>query len=142
MRYGAAFVLLAYADRAEGRHRGKRDRGWTKPGSCSSHAIGDAAAGLYRDEADPQWHFSPYRGQNANMHLCEAMIAAYEASGGAHFLNRAFALAHNITRRQAAKTGGLIWETLQRRLARSTGTITATTPKNLFRPVGDSNPAI
>jgi len=38
----------------------------------------DADAGLYRDEADANWHFSNYRGQNANMHMCEAMLTAFE----------------------------------------------------------------
>lgn len=38
----------------------------------------DADAGLYRDDADPAWHFSGYRGQNSNMHLCEALLAAHQ----------------------------------------------------------------
>ena len=47
----------------------------------------DVQAGLYRDEADPDWRFSAYRGQNANMHLCEAMLAAYQASDEPHYLH-------------------------------------------------------
>jgi glucose-6-phosphate isomerase len=53
---------------------------------------------------------SPYRGQNANMHACEAMIAAFEATQDARYLQRAEALAHGITVRLAAATGGDIWE--------------------------------
>ncbi len=58
----------------------------------------------YRDEADAHWRFSPYRGQHANMHLCEAMIAAHQATGEAR------SLADHVTRRQARLAGGLVWE--------------------------------
>ena len=85
--YGVAFVLLAYAtarkagiDEAavDGRNLG-----------AARDALLGRRAGLYRDEADADWHFSDYRGQNANMHMCEAMLAAYEASGEARYLDRA-----------------------------------------------------
>ena len=33
---------------------------------------------VQNDEADADWNFSTYRGQNANMHLCEAMLAAFD----------------------------------------------------------------
>ena len=37
---------------------------------------------LYVDEISPDWReVSPYRGQNANMHMCEALLAAFEATG-------------------------------------------------------------
>src|SRR5690606_33053822 len=70
----------------------------------------DGDDGLYRDEADRDWQFSGYRGQNANMHQCEALIAAFEASGEARYLDRALLLADHMTRRQAALAGGLVWE--------------------------------
>jgi mannose/cellobiose epimerase-like protein (N-acyl-D-glucosamine 2-epimerase family) len=35
------------------------------------------------------------------MHACEAMLAAFEATGEARYLHRAETLAHNITVRQA-----------------------------------------
>src|SRR3546814_13519375 len=57
-------------------------------------------------EADAHWQVSKYRGQNANMHACEALLAAYEATGAAHFLERAATLAEHMTRRQAALAGG------------------------------------
>jgi mannose/cellobiose epimerase-like protein (N-acyl-D-glucosamine 2-epimerase family) len=53
---------------------------------------------------------APYRGQNANMHACEAMLAAYEATQEIRYLDRAELLAHNITRRQSALAGGVMWE--------------------------------
>ena len=47
-------------------------------------------AGLYADEANRDWsRLRPYRGQNANMHMCEAMLAAYEATAEARYLDRA-----------------------------------------------------
>ena len=107
--YGAAFVLLAYATAAKAGINEARswiDETW----QLLETRYWDGDAGLYRDEADPHWRFTGYRGQNANMHLCEAMIAAYEATRDTRFLDRAFTLAHNITHRQAAKAGGLIWE--------------------------------
>jgi mannose/cellobiose epimerase-like protein (N-acyl-D-glucosamine 2-epimerase family) len=67
--------------------------------------------GLYADEASADWAvLAPYRGQNANMHMCEALIAAFEASGEDRNLRRAETLARHVTVRQAALAGGLVWE--------------------------------
>jgi len=106
--YGMAFVLLACASaRKAGIDTGAwMDEVWDV---LETH-VWDAGAGLYRDEAAPGWRFSAYRGQNANMHLCEALIAAFEASGDARYLDRALLLADHMTRRQAALAGGLVWE--------------------------------
>jgi mannose/cellobiose epimerase-like protein (N-acyl-D-glucosamine 2-epimerase family) len=67
--------------------------------------------GLFADEATGDWAtLFPYRGQNANMHSCEALIAAYEATGNVEYLQRASVIARNITVRQARLADGLIWE--------------------------------
>jgi mannose/cellobiose epimerase-like protein (N-acyl-D-glucosamine 2-epimerase family) len=107
--YGVAFVLLAYAT--------ARKAGITEAAAWMEETwqlleqrYWDADAGLYRDEADADWHFSGYRGQNANMHMCEAMLVAYQASDEPRYLERALTLADHITRRQAAKADGLVWE--------------------------------
>lgn len=107
--YGVAFVLLAYASALKA---GVEDaRGWMdETWRLLEHRFWDEAAGLYRDEADADWNFSDYRGQNANMHMCEAMLAALEASGERRYLDRALLLADHMTRRQAARAGGLVWE--------------------------------
>ena len=47
------------------------------------------------------------------MHACEAMLAAFDATGQARYLDRAANLARNITVRQAALANGLIWEHYQ-----------------------------
>jgi mannose/cellobiose epimerase-like protein (N-acyl-D-glucosamine 2-epimerase family) len=108
--YGLAFVLLAYAHAS-------------MAGVEPAHAwIGETfdlmerhfwspADGLYADEAGPDWSVvSAYRGQNANMHACEALLAAFDATRNVRYLQRAQILAHNITVRQAGFADGLIWE--------------------------------
>jgi mannose/cellobiose epimerase-like protein (N-acyl-D-glucosamine 2-epimerase family) len=108
--YGLAFVLLAHAhalmagieEAAAGLHATfalMEQRFWQP-----QHK-------LYADEASPDWQqLSTYRGQNANMHACEAMLAAHEATGHAPFLERALLLAHGITQRLAVQADGLVWE--------------------------------
>ena len=107
--YGVAFVLLAYACGLKAGlepARGWMDETW----ELLETRYWEPAHGLYRDEADADWNFSGYRGQNANMHMCEAMLAAYEASGEARYLERALLLADHMTRRQAALANDLVWE--------------------------------
>ena len=107
--YGVAFVLLAYAS-AHKAGIAEAAAWMEETWQLLEQRYWDPAAGLYRDEADSDWRFSDYRGQNANMHMCEAMLAAYQASDDAHYLDRALLLAGNMTQRQAAKAGGLVWE--------------------------------
>lgn len=107
--YGLAFVLLAYAKAVQAGIT--QASPWlAETWDLLESRCWDAQYGLYRDEADAQWNFGPYRGQNANMHACEALLAAFEASGEARYLDRALLLADNLTRRQAALAGGLVWE--------------------------------
>lgn len=66
---------------------------------------------LYKDEWDAAWtSLSSYRGQNPNMHMCEAMLSAYEATGGEKYLEKAHLLAEGVTRKLAERSGGMIWE--------------------------------
>lgn len=46
----------------------------------------------------------PYRGQNANMHLTEAYLAAHQATGDEKYLTRAVRIAHGIAGRAADKS--------------------------------------
>ncbi len=67
--------------------------------------------GLYSDEISSDWSdVSEYRGQNANMHSCEALILAFEATGSQKYLDRALLIGKNICIRQAGLAEGLIWE--------------------------------
>jgi mannose/cellobiose epimerase-like protein (N-acyl-D-glucosamine 2-epimerase family) len=132
--YGAAFVLLAYSTALKAGIDEAApwiDETW----ELLEARFWDAQAGLYRDEADAQWRFSDYRGQNANMHMCEAMLAAYEATRQPRFLDRAFALADHMTRRQAAKAEGLVWEHYDREW-NVDWDYHRDDPKHLFRPWG------
>jgi mannose/cellobiose epimerase-like protein (N-acyl-D-glucosamine 2-epimerase family) len=107
--YGMAFVMLAYAHALKSGI--EEARGWLAETFDLAEAhFWEPAAGLYADEAAADWTLSPYRGQNANMHSCEAMISAYAASGEARYIERAETLARNITCRQAALANGLVWE--------------------------------
>jgi mannose/cellobiose epimerase-like protein (N-acyl-D-glucosamine 2-epimerase family) len=108
--YGLAFVLLAYSHAlAAGVEEA---RSWmAETYELMERHFWEPAHGLYADQASADWaSLLPYRGQNANMHACEALIAAWEASGERHYLRRAETLARNITVRQAGLADGRIWE--------------------------------
>lgn len=108
--YGLAFVLLAYAHALAagiGEARAYLDETF----DLMEQRFWEKDHGLYADQASGDWSvLDPYRGQNANMHACEAMLAAFEACGEIRYLRRAETLAHNITVRQAGLAGGMIWE--------------------------------
>ena len=132
--YGVAFVLLAYSTALKAgieEARAWMDETW----QLLEHRYWEAQYGLYRDEADANWNFSGYRGQNANMHMCEAMLAAFEASGEQRYLDRALTLADHMTRRQAAQAGGLVWEHYDTHW-NVDWTYHLDDPKHLFRPWG------
>ena len=107
--YGLAFVALAYA---KAFHAGVAEaEDWLdETWELMEQRFWDADHGLYADEADADWNLSDYRGQNANMHACEAWLAAYAATGKPRYLARAKLLAEHMIQRQAALTGGLVWE--------------------------------
>ncbi len=108
--YGLAFVLLAYAHALMAGVR--QARPWIgETFELMEQRFWSPQHGLYADEAAADWSvLSPYRGQNANMHSCEALLAAFDATGEARYLERAALVAHNITVRQAALAGGMVWE--------------------------------
>lgn len=107
--YGLAFVLLAHAHALRA-GVAEAEQGLVSTFELLERRFWDAGQGLYADEADAQWVLSGYRGQNANMHACEAMLAAHEATGQDRYLQRAALLADGICLRQAQRCGGLIWE--------------------------------
>jgi mannose/cellobiose epimerase-like protein (N-acyl-D-glucosamine 2-epimerase family) len=107
--YGLAFVLLAHAHALRIGISEAAD-GIAATFDLMEKLFWSEADGLYADEATPAGVVSPYRGQNANMHSCEALIAAFEATGEQRYLQRAELLGHNVTVRQAALADGWIWE--------------------------------
>jgi mannose/cellobiose epimerase-like protein (N-acyl-D-glucosamine 2-epimerase family) len=107
--YGLAFVLLAHAQALMAGIDEARP-GVAETFELMERRFWEPRHGLYADEADADWVLSPYRGQNANMHACEAMLAAHAATGEARYLERAETLAHNVTRRLDERAGGVLWE--------------------------------
>lgn len=132
--YGYAFVLLAYAT--------VKKAGiitTNEPLLVTFKLLNDAfwlpEHGLYADEISTEGKLSPYRGQNANMHLCEALIAAYEATQDRRFLSRATTIAENITFKQAKLSNGLVWEHFNEHFDIDWD-YNKDDPKNLYRPWG------
>lgn len=76
-----------------------------------------------------------YRGQNSNMHMCEALIAAYEATEEPRYLERAEALAETFARTLAAKGGGFVWEHYTADLEVD-WEYNRNDPSNIYRPWG------
>ncbi len=108
--YGHAFVLLAASS-----------------AKCAGHPLADAmladitdvietrfwedAHGAVSEEYAQDWSpISKYRGQNSNMHLTEALMAAFEATGQDHYLRKAERIAGLIIKRHAANLGYRVCE--------------------------------
>ena len=132
--YGYAFVLLAYAA-ARKAALIDSDAPLLKVYQLLEQRFWQADFGLYADEISPAGVLSDYRGQNSNMHLCEAMLAAFEATGNELFLQRANQLAYNIAVRQADLTQGLVWEHYNTAF-QPDWDYNKADPKNLYRPWG------
>lgn len=108
MAYGQAFVLLAYSHA----HR---------IGLCNSLAVAEAFEQMesafysasdraYADEISPSGQLLDYRGQNANMHMCEACLSAYESTHEARYLHRAQSLIERFTFDLSQQSQQLVWE--------------------------------
>ena len=133
--YGLAFVLLAYATCMETGVADTRNDLYNTRELMEKH-FWQADQGMYADEASPDWsELGRYRGQNANMHSCEAMLTAYQATNDTQFLDRAYSLAKIFTIDLAAKAGGLIWEHYTDTLAID-WEYNRNDPRNLYRPWG------
>ena len=133
--YGLAFVMLMFSAAVKlGRAGAKQQLAATF--ELMEQRFWQAEWGLYADEASADWsELSDYRGQNANMHACEAMIAAYEATQQQRYLHRAITIAQNICLRQGYTTDGLIWEHYQADW-QVDWDFNRDDPKNLYRPWG------
>jgi len=132
--YGLAFVLLAQAHALRVGVEEARTQ-LHRTFARMEQLFWREQDGLYADEATVDDKVSSYRGQNANMHSCEALIAAYEATGEVRFLHRAERIAHNITQRQAAFGQGWIWEHYREDWTPDWD-YNKDDPANMFRPWG------
>ena len=110
MAYGQAFVILAAAACHEIGIK-NADKILNDAFKFMETYFWDDAAQAYCDERDQTLKLlSPYRGQNANMHMCEALLAAWQATQDIKFLDRAEVLAHRFTFELAEQSEGQVWE--------------------------------
>jgi mannose/cellobiose epimerase-like protein (N-acyl-D-glucosamine 2-epimerase family) len=106
--YGHAFALLASASALKaGIPRARQEL--VRAARVLEEQFFEPDHGLYADRATREWDMASYRGQNANMHACEAHIAAYEATADRDHLDRAYGVADALCRRLATDDG-LLWE--------------------------------
>ena len=137
-------LLLRSRFRAAGRGlRGQGRRGMAGPELASyvydllEDRFWEADAQLYVDLiAAGDWNaVDPYRGQNANMHMCEALLSAYEATAEDRYLDRAHTLAQRICVDLADKAGGLVWEHYRTDWSHDWD-YNKDDPQHLFKPYG------
>ncbi|WP_425074770.1 AGE family epimerase/isomerase [Sagittula sp. S175] len=101
LAYGHVFVLLAASSAKLAGHP-DADRLLADISDILDRHFWEEDHGLYADEFTRDWQpFSGYRGMNANMHGVEAMLAAFEATGDAHWLSRAGRVLDFFTARMA-----------------------------------------
>lgn len=107
--YGHAFVLLAHSVAA--RLAGAKGARIADVADLIVERFIEGPEQLALEAYDAGWtNPDTYRGQNANMHLCEAMIAAYEATGDKVYIERAAHIARRIAIDFPADNGGFIHE--------------------------------
>lgn len=133
--YALAFVLLAYARAAAIGVEG-----------CAAHCretfeilekrIWDGQRGLYAEEADAGWNLSPYRSESGNLHMTEALLAAYEATGENLYLDRAALVADRVCNGLAGQTQGLVWEHFREDWSADTDFQNGDATLQIFRPWG------
>lgn len=135
MGYGHAFVMLAAACAIKANIAAGRtilDQVWT----LLEARFWEPEYGAYADEFTADFvEKTSYRGQNVNMHMCEASIAAWQATGEEKFLNRAQTLAQSFALKRADLTNGLVWEHFTSDWSPDFK-FNADKPDDLFRPWG------
>ncbi len=103
--YGHAFVLLA-ASSAKMVGHPDADRLLADATDLLVTRFWEPAHGAVAEEFTADWQpLGPYRGQNSNMHLTEALMAAFEATGEARYLAMAESIADLLIRRITRENG-------------------------------------
>jgi mannose/cellobiose epimerase-like protein (N-acyl-D-glucosamine 2-epimerase family) len=101
LAYGHAFVLLAAASAKIVGHP-QADSLLADISEVLDKRFWEPAHGASAEEFAQDWSpVSAYRGQNSNMHLTEALMAAFEATGERGYLAKAESIADLILRRMA-----------------------------------------
>ena len=108
--YGHAFVLLAASSAMCVGHP-DAPRLLADVTQVLEDRFWDKAAGATTEQYNPDWSpMSAYRGQNSNMHLTEALMAAFEATGERVYLDKAESIASLIIDRHARNEGWRVAE--------------------------------
>ena len=108
--YGHAFVLLA-ASSAKVVGHPDADALLADVTDVLLRRFWDEAAGATTEEYTPDWQpLGGYRGQNSNMHLTEALMAAFEATGDRLYLTMAERIAALIINCHARAEGWRVAE--------------------------------
>lgn len=108
--YGHAFVLLAAADAKMMGHP-LADTLLADITEVLVTRFWEDEHGAVAEEFARDWSkISDYRGQNSNMHLTEALMAAFEATGETHYLDKAKRIASLIIGRHAASLDHVVAE--------------------------------
>ncbi len=108
--YGHAFVLLAGSSAKLVGHP-LADKVIADVTEVIERRFWDDKAGAVREEFSADWVEVPgYRGQNSNMHLTEALMAAFEATGNKDYLKKAERIAQRIIRDNAVPLGHRVAE--------------------------------
>jgi sulfoquinovose isomerase len=103
--YGHAFVMLA-ASSAKCAGHPLADRILADVTEVIEQRFWEKSPGVTSEEYRNDWSkLSDYRGQNSNMHLTEALMAAFEATGESHYLRKAESIASFIIGKHAANLG-------------------------------------
>jgi sulfoquinovose isomerase len=101
--YGHAFVLLAASSAKVAGHP-DADRLLADVSSVLRERFWEEEHGAAAEQFTRDWKsFDGYRGQNSNMHLTEALMAAFEVTGETTYLGMAERIADLIIRRHAAQ---------------------------------------
>ena len=110
MTYGHAFVMLAGASAMR---VGLKDGNnlFMDMWNFLNQYFWEEDFNAYADERDASLKLlNSYRGQNANMHSVEALLASFEATKDERFLERCEIIANQFVINLAEKSGGQIWE--------------------------------
>lgn len=108
--YGHAFALLA-ASSAKLVGHPLADRMIEDVTDIINTRFWQERHGAIAEEFNDDWTpISPYQGQNSNMHMTEALMAAFEATGERDYLDKAERIADLIIRRRAGENGWRVAE--------------------------------
>lgn len=108
--YSHAFALLAISTASKADIPGSEEEIEPTYRVIEDHFM-ETDRGLCKPELDSNWdEKTSYRGQNANMHMCEALISAFEATGEDKYLEKAVGIARALVKDLNEEGDDLLWE--------------------------------